>query len=176
MLKYILNTPLFARRNIATFLRKPKLLAYIYALLAPWRLLRYSFYNENNSEISVVGVINKKLSFSSQTLILETLLQEIFTNNNKQVTITTLLPGATNVRVGFQGEDTAINEIGFQSEAGHSVELGFQEEMDDQPFNFIVLVDIASGFNVTTDTDNLAKLKAIVDRYKLSGTTYKVTN
>lgn len=180
---YKLDTRLFIRRNIATFLRRPKTIAWLNALLAPWRVLNNEFDNQQNVEKGFAGKINDKLSYSSQTLVLEKLLQVLFTNSNQQVKIENYNNSAKNVKVCFHSESGFVNQFGFQSELDHDTKIGFASEMEDVPFNFKIQIEPASGFNIDysfpvsqADQDKLKKLRAIVDRYKLSSVEYVVSN
>lgn len=174
---YDFDISLNVKRYIATFLRKPKMRAWLFASLKPWYMLKIEFDDGSGLQTSFVGKINYRLSFSSQTLILQYLLQNEL--GNTSIKIGNINNAFAALFVGYLSEPNHSHFYGYYNEIGDQINLGYYKEMKQSETDFVIWIPLYF-INVNNPTqpqlDLLNRLKAIVDKYKLSSRRYIVTN
>jgi hypothetical protein len=172
------DTELYINRFLAVCLRKPRWKSWLYVLLLPLKELKNEF--DDDTDYGFVGRINYRLSFSSQTLILQYLLRKEFACDD--IVVSNNSNASESVFLGYDNESGAIHYVGYYPEVGVAVSLGYYSEMSTTGVDFIVTLPSASpGFSVSptaaqADKDKVARMAAIIDKYKLSSRRFSIVN
>jgi hypothetical protein len=159
-MKYLLDFVLLIKRIIPPHLRKEKREAWLYALLKPLEQAHEDFLLFRDS-------INEDLSYNSQTMIFEYLLNKRFNDGGTEIYITNIANNAPPVYVGYLSEGGHSLYVGYLDEIGHNINIGYLDEYIDSEYEFIVNVPVALVFDMD-------EMHAVIKKYKLSGKRYNI--
>jgi hypothetical protein len=159
-MKYLLDFVLLIKRIIPPHLRKVKREAWLYSLLKPLEQAHEDFLLFRDK-------INEDLSYNSQTMIFEYLLNKRFNNGGTEIYITNIVNNAPPVFVGYLDEGGHSVFVGYLDEPGHNISIGYLNEYVDNEFEFIVNVPAS----LTFDAD---EMNAVIRKYKLSGKRFNI--
>lgn len=149
----------YVLQYVPPFLRYPKLIGYLRALLAPLVSYRYRLLT------STYPALERRARYSSQVIIFEALLNAEFGYVSQEITI---LDGTSLGQVYTANADE--NDPLYTANASElaPVYIGNAAEYDPK-FDFIVRAP-----KQLTNT-KLVRLKSLVNKYKMAGTVYTVT-
>lgn len=164
---YNVNLGILAARFLNGILNKSKLISWSKCLVSPIQTIHVDF-------LAFRKKTNEDLSYNSQTMIFEYLLNKKFNNNLTGIWIENVSSDVPSTFIFEIEEGEPIKPIRDLSE-GASDKFIYSLEEFQSVYDFIVHVPIAT-LDIIADPKTTAEMHAIIKKYKISGKRYTIKN